>query len=931
MPSRLWWRDRGFLALLLSVVLVGAALRLFRLDVLPPGLAFDEAWEGIDGARILAGARPLFLPDNNGREPAFAYSVALTIDVLGRTPLAIRAAAAIWGIATVPAMALLGGALGGRRLALVAAAVTALSYWPIHLSRVGLRPVALPPLVAAGLALLLVALGAARGCPKPTPRVRWLSAIGAGALTALSLYTYLPARLTVAIGAFAVVAQIAAVLGRRRGCWRVTLAAAGAAAVVGGVVAAPLGLHYLSHPEDWLGRADQVSVMNAIRTGADPVRLVGGNLLSTLGALAIEGDHQARHNLPGRPIFDPWSAVFFVVGLLAAWRRLGGVAAATLFAWLGAMLVPAVLSDSAPHFLRGVGLLPPLFLLCAVGLVAVVEALARWLRRPAGWSYRLASIPLLLTGLLASRDYFLRFGDPAVSAAPFEADVRAIGRALAASGGASDALVGPVGPDHPTLRFMLGDERMPSTFPIQAVPVRHADYYVRSGGDALKRLRVAFPSAPVEDDGSFVRIAVPPGAIPTPPAPRLVSGADFGSIALLGADATASAGGTEMPLVFYWRAKATPTERLTVFVHLVDDRGVVWAQEDLEPGAGGYPTTRWRAGEVVADERRFPLPPGIPPGDYRLEVGLVRADGSRLPVVGTGRDFASLGPVRVERSAGRLNLYRVGLTAQLDRELRVGGATVDLVGYKREGGAVEAGRPLPVVLAWEWRGPAPGVSVEVGLGAAGAPIARVRAPLGGAWPSDSWTTAEFVQQRLSLDVPATAPAGRVDLWLRLLAPDGAASAPVPLGSVEVTNRPREFGAPAPRHQLAARFGDFADLVGFDPAPDRLRPGDPVHVTLYWRAAATPTQDYVVFVHLLDAAEQVRGQVDAPPAGGRAPTRSWLPGEVIRDERTFAVALDAPPGPYRFEVGLYRPDTGQRVPLADGSGDRVVFGSLIVGS
>jgi 4-amino-4-deoxy-L-arabinose transferase-like glycosyltransferase len=931
MPSGPWWRDRAFLTLLLVVVLVGAALRFVRLSVLPPGLAFDEAWEGIDGGRILAGARPVFLPANNGREPAFAYSVAFTLGVLGHTPLAIRAAAALWGIATVPAMALLGGVLGGRRLALAAAGLTALSYWPIHLSRVGLRPVALPPLVAAGLALLLIAIGAARGCPEPRPRARWLSAIGAGALTGLSLYTYLPARLVVPIGAFALAAQITAAAGKRRGCWRTTVATAAAAAIVGAAVAAPLGLHFRSHPEDWLGRADQVSVMNAIRTGADPVRLIGGNLRDTLGALAIEGDHQARHNLPGRPIFDPWSAAFFVVGLVAAWRRLGGVAAATLFAWFGAMLVPAVLSDSAPHFLRAVGLLPPLFLFCAVGLVTAVEAAARWLRRPAGWSYRVAAIPLVLTGLLAGRDYFVRFGDPAVSAAPFEADVRAIGQALAAGGGTTDALVGPIEPDHPTLRFMLGDERMPSTFPIQALPMRPAEYYVRSDGDALKRLGAAFPAARVEDDGPFVRIAVPPGAIPAPPAPRLISGADFGPIALLGADATASAGGTELPLVFYWRAKATPTERLTVFVHLVDDERVVWAQEDLEPGAGGYPTTRWRSGELVADERRLPLPPGIPPGDYRLEVGLVRADGSRLPIVGAGRDFASLGPVRVERSAGRLNLYRVGLTAQLDQELRVGASAVDLVGYKREGQAVEAGRSLSVVLAWEWRGPAPGTGVEVGLGPVDAPVARVRAPLGGPWPSDRWTTAEFVQQRLALVVPAAAPAGRADLWLRLLAPDGAASAPVPLGSVEVTSRPREFAAPTPRQPLSARFGDFAEFVGFDAAQDHARPGDPVHVTLYWRAAATPSQDYVVFVHLLDAAEQVRGQIDAPPAGGSAPTRSWLPGEVIRDERTFAVARDAPPGTYRFEVGLYRPDTGQRVPLADGSGDRVLFGSLTVGS
>src|SRR5262249_50282092 len=156
------------------------------------------------------------------------------IALLGQTPLAVRAAAALWGIATIPAMALLGGALGGRRLALAVAAIVALSYWPLHLSRVGLRPVALPSLEAAGVALLFFAtaptsfplplgegrgegvsggagsLGAATSRPglRPHPGLlpegegtssRRLLAIGAGVALGLQLYTYLPARLTLVV------------------------------------------------------------------------------------------------------------------------------------------------------------------------------------------------------------------------------------------------------------------------------------------------------------------------------------------------------------------------------------------------------------------------------------------------------------------------------------------------------------------------------------------------------------------------------------------------------------------------------------------------------------------------------------------------------------------------------------------------------------
>src|SRR5207244_6610603 len=70
--------------------------------------------------------------------------------------------------------------------------------------------------------------------------------------------------------------------GRRVVCWRAALGAASVVGLVGAAVALPLGLHYLGHPEDWIGRADQVSVMNAIRTGArSEERRVGEEYRST--------------------------------------------------------------------------------------------------------------------------------------------------------------------------------------------------------------------------------------------------------------------------------------------------------------------------------------------------------------------------------------------------------------------------------------------------------------------------------------------------------------------------------------------------------------------------------------------------------------------------------------------------------------------------
>ena len=50
--------------------------------------------------------------------------------------------------------------------------------------------------------------------------------------------------------------------------------------------------------------------------------------------------------------------------------------------------------------------------------------------------------------------------------------------------------------------------------------------------------------------------------------------------------------------------------------------------------------------------------------------------------------------------------------------------------------------------------------------------------------------------------------------------------------------------------------------------------------------------------------------------------------MIVDERTIAIAPDAPPGPYRLAVGFYLPDSGERVPAVEPPlGDRALFGNL----
>jgi hypothetical protein len=108
----------------------------------------------------------------------------------------------------------------------------------------------------------------------------------------------------------------------------------------------------------------------------------------------------------------------------------------------------------------------------------------------------------------------------------------------------------------------------------------------------------------------------------------------------------------------------------------------------------------------------------------------------------------------------------------------------------------------------------------------------------------------------------------------------------------------------------ADFGGQLRLVGyvFDVLSHTL--------SLVWQASPSAWTDYTVFVHVVDAAGNRLAGSDGQPS---APTSEWVRGEVIFDERVVPIPDDLPPGDYGLVVGLYRTDTGERLPVLAESG------------
>jgi 4-amino-4-deoxy-L-arabinose transferase-like glycosyltransferase len=137
-----------------------------------------------------------------------------------------------------------------------------------------------------------------------------------------------------------------------------------------------------------------------------------------------------------------------------------------------------------------------------------------------------------------------------------------------------------------------------------------------------------------------------------------------------------------------------------------------------------------------------------------------------------------------------------------------------------------------------------------------------------------------------------------------------------------------------QHPAAFNFGgDRLRLSGYDFPTQAFAPGEVVRVTAYWETLAPMDTRYRAFMHLEDEQGQLWAQHDDDPAC-RLLTTDMRPGQ--RSSRQFRLPLDpnTPPGRYTVSLGLYNPDTLERLEIWDAtaeqnSGDQLILGQIAV--
>ncbi|MCL4394237.1 MAG: glycosyltransferase family 39 protein [Chloroflexi bacterium] len=127
------------------------------------------------------------------------------------------------------------------------------------------------------------------------------------------------------------------------------------------------------------------------------------------------------------------------------------------------------------------------------------------------------------------------------------------------------------------------------------------------------------------------------------------------------------------------------------------------------------------------------------------------------------------------------------------------------------------------------------------------------------------------------------------------------------------------GAALPAHRVAARFGnygEFVELVGYDDVR-KWEPGDPLQVTLAWRALADQSEPLALTLHLLDS----QGKEVSSVSGDLFRGQGWPEG-IFTDEWTIPAPPDAIPGAYRVVVSVMQTRFEYVTPAKNWAGDDV---------
>lgn len=510
---------------------------------------------------------------------------------------------------------------------ILSALFSAISVWHIFFSRYGER-VAL---------LVLLTVGAYWFFWRALDQRRWRDFAYAGIFIGLGLDTYPAARVLpvplLLLAAYCVWTD--------RVHWREYTKGLALALSVAVAFFLPLGVYFAGHPDQFISHSADVSIFvpHEGEQGNVPAALAA-NTVRLAKMFFVEGDRGAIRNVPGRPVFDPFLGVLFVIGVLVALMslvsprgsELNRRRAALLLVWMLVALGVSLFTDDAPNFVRTLPAFPAVMMLAAWGAVEM------WKRTRMAPARKLAvgalAVAVAASTVLAFRDYFVVFaGDPSLYYV-FNADKEDVSDWINQNATSNEIFLAPVWYEVGTISLLTRNAPLKSFDSRDTIVLPSR----ANGKDALfvfpyeQERRAQTMQARLGDLGRienwngsngqklFLFYHVPSANLPDAKDPLgvLARGSPFvepqqrtsaiweNRIELLGYRTDMEGPGSRNPVMtLFLRGLARMSEDYTFSLKVHDGHGQVWGQQDKWTGDNSYPTTEWGVGDLVV-ERFYP-------------------------------------------------------------------------------------------------------------------------------------------------------------------------------------------------------------------------------------------------------------------------------------------------------------------------------------
>jgi 4-amino-4-deoxy-L-arabinose transferase-like glycosyltransferase len=407
-------KNLQYIIFLLIILAIAAFFRLWQLNSIPPGLYPDVAMNGNDALGSLkTGNFKLFYPENNGREGLMIWLIAFSFSIFGVSIWSIKIAAALIGILTVLGLYLLTKELltlatsdkrQATSIALLSSFFLAISFWHVNFSRIGFRAILVP------FCLVFLFYFLFQGFR--TKKVS--NFIFSGLFFGLGFYTYIAFRLAVPLVLLILIPWW--LIYKKKNLKKVFILYTLYFILTTFIVALPIGIYFLNHPQDFISRAGDVSVFSQ----KNPILALGKSLASHLLMFNFLGDFNWRHNISGKPVLFWPVGILFLIGLifclgkiLKAFKnenRSSVIGYWSLISWWFVMLLPGVLtSEGVPHSLRVIGSIPPTFIFAGIGGLFLWEKINQFQinKKTRGWL--IPSLLILLAVLFIYAQYWRYF------------------------------------------------------------------------------------------------------------------------------------------------------------------------------------------------------------------------------------------------------------------------------------------------------------------------------------------------------------------------------------------------------------------------------------------------------------------------------------------------------------------------------------------